>query len=1281
MRVVRALYVGLLVITSVIPTLLLGQNLPCRTYGEIGDDRAQGIIQTTDLGFIMAGFSTSFCQPGDTDLLVLKVDSLGMPILPAKVSTGPFPEKAHSIVRTLDGGCAITGWTRSIGPGTPTSANIFVIRLSPSMTPIWGFAYSPPLAVTNERAFSIIQTADQGYAVAGYGTYPDATRRYVLVMKLDINGTFQWLRYYTHTNFDTLNQAYSICEVLSDPLVRYAVVGKLEHNAGPPGMPADGFIMRLDAFGNPVAKGTMVTTISQYVDECRSVVWDTALYSKGSLVVAGLSGSFGMGQPRTNLMVAKFPVDTGAPYWSHAYNWYSGQDLDDGALGDKSLIVHRTRAAGYCVAGFTNTRGPGSPNPNFLLTRLGEYGQHFWTRIHPSIPGADTEQAYGIVQNLSGYYTAAGFTKSFGLGQADFHLVTVDSAGNRPVCVLRDSLTPGAAVWRIETLTVFAETALAYPMPLRDVNYRSVAACDSARHDVGVTKILAPWGLYPLTNGPLTPVCGLCNYGNQTESGYPITMTIGTLTFTGTAPSHAPGTTVYVTLTPDWTLSTAGSYPVKCYTDLTGDVDRSNDTLKDTTFIDTRWAPGNARWYWNKDFHNGGRDTAYDFVVVFREPNVQLNWHLDGLWTGFSYHGLITPFSTYDHHFKNFQTWQANGHTYVRWWNPNVPIPPCNIVHVGLGGTDAVTPTVIDWYWTDRNGRRIPRSVVRNLGWHGRNVSGNNFRVVLPNVITPLDSAGGVIQDSWAVPTPVRVSNLRYVLTSEAIPLYDLTSFNRRLNDSLLQPYSPDTARVAPGDSVALTFPNAQPGQYAIVSWANLAPSVAGSDSTVARDWAVFTVPGASSETGWVRLADMPAGPKNKNVKDGGCLAAFTSGDSDYVYALKGNNRCEFYRYNRATNTWTALESIPILGSTGKKKAVKKGASGAKLISSGIHCGCEWMVTKGNNTLEFWEYTPGGTPYPWQEKASIPAGARNVKEGSGMTFAILGDTGFVYFLKGSGTQEFHRYNTVGNVWTPMANAPLGPSNKPYKNGSAICIPTNPYTRAIYALKGSYNEFYAYDCSTNTWTAKASLPLIGSGGRKKKAKDGAGLAGNAGKVFCLKGGNTREFYSYDIATDVWTQLEDMPTGGGKNVKGGGALTHAFSLTDQSTGNLYALKGNNTLEFYDYPVTDFLTAANQPFSNAMSNSTLAPRSSPLVIAPNPLTNATTISYSLAEPGNVCLKLYDVTGTLVSTLVEGHQTSGSHSISVHQRSSAVHLAAGIYILKLETDNTTTTAKLIIE
>jgi hypothetical protein len=93
-----------------------------------------------------------------------------------------------------------------------------------------------------------------------------------------------------------------------------------------------------------------------------------------------------------------------------------------------------------------------------------------------------------------------------------------------------------------------------------------------------------------------------------------------------------------------------------------------------------------------------------------------------------------------------------------------------------------------------------------------------------------------------------------------------------------------------------------------------------------------------------------------------------------------------------------------------------------------------------------------------------------------------------------------------------------------------------------------------------------MPFLSRTGKNKKAKDGSSGACVNGAIFALKGGNTCEFYRYDIEADTWTELEPMPevgsTGKKKRIKAGG------DITVYNDHILYALKGNKTRELWYY-----------------------------------------------------------------------------------------------------------------
>jgi hypothetical protein len=70
------------------------------------------------------------------------------------------------------------------------------------------------------------------------------------------------------------------------------------------------------------------------------------------------------------------------------------------------------------------------------------------------------------------------------------------------------------------------------------------------------------------------------------------------------------------------------------------------------------------------------------------------------------------------------------------------------------------------------------------------------------------------------------------------------------------------------------------------------------------------------------------------------------------------------------------------------------------------------------------------------------------------------------------------------------------------------------------------------------------------------------------------------------------------------------------------------------------------------------------------PNPFNPVTTIRYTLDRSGPTTLRVYDVRGARVRTLVDGEQGSGPHAIQWDGSDDrGVRLASGVYFCRLET------------
>ncbi|MEW6508079.1 MAG: T9SS type A sorting domain-containing protein [Bacteroidota bacterium] len=81
------------------------------------------------------------------------------------------------------------------------------------------------------------------------------------------------------------------------------------------------------------------------------------------------------------------------------------------------------------------------------------------------------------------------------------------------------------------------------------------------------------------------------------------------------------------------------------------------------------------------------------------------------------------------------------------------------------------------------------------------------------------------------------------------------------------------------------------------------------------------------------------------------------------------------------------------------------------------------------------------------------------------------------------------------------------------------------------------------------------------------------------------------------------------------------------------------------------------------------------------PNPFNPETVISFSLPKPGNVKIKIYDVLGNEVRTLIDEERFAGKHNIYWNSTdNSGKRVASGIYFYTISADNFTQTKKMVL-
>jgi hypothetical protein len=80
------------------------------------------------------------------------------------------------------------------------------------------------------------------------------------------------------------------------------------------------------------------------------------------------------------------------------------------------------------------------------------------------------------------------------------------------------------------------------------------------------------------------------------------------------------------------------------------------------------------------------------------------------------------------------------------------------------------------------------------------------------------------------------------------------------------------------------------------------------------------------------------------------------------------------------------------------------------------------------------------------------------------------------------------------------------------------------------------------------------------------------------------------------------------------------------------------------------------------------------------PNPFNPSTRIQYSLEKAGMVSLKVYNVLGLEVATLVKAYQEANSYSVQFNSNEGGLDLSSGVYFYRLEAGSFVSTKRLIL-
>jgi len=336
--------ISILVLTSVLMTVLNIQQVECpappetkwsQTYGGTSDDWAESMIQTSDGGYVLAGLTKSF-GAGDFDFWLVKTDANGNKIWD-RTYGGTGGDGAISVVETSEGGYAFAGWTDSFGAG---SRDFWLVKTDSAGNMIWDRTYG---GTHWEQAYSVIQTSDGGYAIAGETQSFGAGNSDAWLIKTDTTGNMQWNKTY---GGGIVESAHSVIQTSEGG---YAFAGGANSfGAGS----WDFWLVKTDANGNKIWDRTYG---GSHYDNAYSMIQT----SEGGYALAGHTKSFGAGD--FDFWLVKTDAD-GDLQWSQTYG---------GESEDIALSMVETSDGGYAMAGRTESYGAGGYD--FWLVKLAPF--------------------------------------------------------------------------------------------------------------------------------------------------------------------------------------------------------------------------------------------------------------------------------------------------------------------------------------------------------------------------------------------------------------------------------------------------------------------------------------------------------------------------------------------------------------------------------------------------------------------------------------------------------------------------------------------------------------------------------------------------------------------------------------------------------------------------------------------------------------------------------------------------------------------------------------------
>ncbi len=383
-----------------------------RAYGGSSRDSSSTITQTTDGGYIAAGYTFSEDgdvngdQPGASNYWIVKLDEIGS-IHWQKSIGGIGQQMANSIKQTIDGGYIVAGFGHV--ENHVRRHDYWIVKLNEIGAIEWEKNYG---GNDTDHAYSIQQTTDGGYIIAGLtdSIDGDVTENQgsvdYWIVKIDELGTIQWQKTYGGSSLDL---ATSIQQTTDGG---YIIAGYSDSNDGDVtgnNGDYDYWIVKIDEFG---AIQWQKSLGGSGEDRAESIQQTT----DGGYILAGYSNS-----------------NDGDVTGNHGYFDYWIVKLEENgtiqwqkSLGgggeDRARSIQQATDGGYVVAGesysYDGDVTQNNGDYDFWIVKIDEVGTIKWQKTYG---GSARDEAKSIQQTTDGGYIVTGDTRSYDGDVTGYH--------------------------------------------------------------------------------------------------------------------------------------------------------------------------------------------------------------------------------------------------------------------------------------------------------------------------------------------------------------------------------------------------------------------------------------------------------------------------------------------------------------------------------------------------------------------------------------------------------------------------------------------------------------------------------------------------------------------------------------------------------------------------------------------------------------------------------------------------------------------------------------------